>query len=677
MKKMNKYALAFLILLCAFFLGQFFAIGSFQTAGDQMYYAKNKRLIYTVSYQNEDERLDDVYVKIGTVYCPYGENVAVTVKYSTATSSTTGFLAFGEPLVLANGHSKTGVNGGNYNWVAVATDQATVHKKDIRRISFEANKSLQLYEVVGLTDKGNLVYLTAADQSDVKEETLCATYDAQDSFTLSKAARYNFTQSEAYQLTAINTVLGGKTYVEGDVYHLDGNFNVTATLLAIPFVVLFGESTFALRLPSLLATTAILALIYLLGVSLFKSEKWSFLFAALFAFGGFATTVGGLGVPYAVLACCLLAGLYFAYRFYANGISSAKPKRGALNLLFSGMFCAVAVCIEWLAIIPVCGVAVVYAFGLRRQRAAYRLQLSKTEGAEETITNEQGEQRTVNRAAAAAKRSYRYKTRLATLAPVLGFFVFGFLLLLLSGVLAYDGTVKAYDNPADPWRSFASILFSPWLSSGRMSNFTSLQSANSVNVFAWGLPFFSAALYQGVGVKGYLAWGAWTNPVLAILSLAAVLATTVFVVAGFIKKKSDKGTWRVRRAYFVLLGGIILTMLSAAIKGGVTYEASFAFQIFYCGFIPLLLWTAENFLSNRTEQIERPSTEAPESASGGETEPAAKSNKLSRLFTALLWAAVGIAAAVWLISLPATYGFTVPVGVAAIFNWISFISGGI
>ena len=115
-------------------------------------------------------------------------------------------------------------------------------------------------------------------------------------------------------MTSIHTVLGGGAIASGSVYNVDRDFNSLATVLLLPSVAVFGDSTFALRLTPFLATCATLILVYLFGSLLFKDEKYGFVFALLFAVGGLATTVGRLGAPYALLACFLVASAYLRSR---------------------------------------------------------------------------------------------------------------------------------------------------------------------------------------------------------------------------------------------------------------------------------------------------------------------------------------------------------------------------
>ncbi len=645
MRIKNKFTISFIILLAAFFIAQLFTLGSFRSSGEAMEYASGKTVIYKAEIKS-GEKLDDIYIKIGSIYADYGTDATVTIKTSTSSSATaTPSTSLGS-VSIANVYGKEGRVGANYNWIAVATGKAV---SNVKKISLSADKNLELIEIVAFSDKGNRIALDVAENSAFSAASVQKTLDAQDSFLLNNSAKYNFTQDEGYAMTAVHTVLGGKKIVEGSEYNLHPDFGVLSTLFVAPSIALFGETTFALRLPSLVATTVALAFLGLLGTSLFKDEKYGFILALVFAFGGMATSVGRLGAPYALLTALLLGSLYFMHRFYSKGLSR-KALKGGCNILLSGLFASLAIAIEATAILPAAGVLVLFGFGLRRQRLAYRLELANAKGKEETRLAEDGTQFTVNPAEAKAKRDYGYKLRVSIAFAAIGFIAVAFLTSLFSGAIAYGALVKAYDDPASPKLSILTLLFKSFVDSGSATTVTEFTSANASNIFSWFLPLKAATLYDGVtqvGSSQYLAWNAAFNPVLSALSLLGLLFATVRVILDFAKKRTDKTALRVRRAYFVFLGGLLATLLSALIKGNVSAISSLIFQAFYLGFIPLALFS----LRDREK---------------GKLSP-------SELVFAVLMLG---AAVVFALSLPSAYGYAVSASTAKLFSWTSILSGG-
>lgn len=659
MKKFSAYTWAIVCVLATFFFAQVFGFASFKTTGDSLEYVKGKTIVYSVEYQTSSEKLDEVYLNIGSIYTEYGQSADITVKYSTSASSTS-FSTFGNTVTVGNVYSARGINGGNFNWFSYADGQATVHKKDIKRISFTATAGLQLREIVAFSDKGNPVKLTVStsDESGYDHSELAKAVDAQKNFTASTAARSNFTQSEGYALTAIRTVLGGRKAVNGNVYNMNGEYNYLATLIALPSVALFGESTFALRLPSMLACVAGLAALYLLVSAIFKDEKYGFMASVLLAFGGLAAPVGTLGTPLAFVFTSLLFGAYFMYRFYAKGISSSAVLKGGSNVLISAAFVAAAVCMDLSAAIPALGVLALFIFGLKRQKLAYRVQLEKvlpqSATGENTAETELDEQ--TKMAVLQLKNAYGYKNRVSIGFALLGSFVFGFLLLLLSGVLCYSAAVKAYDTPGSQSLSFIELVWKAWIGTARGANVTEYTSANVGSVFAWFLPLRGATLYDGVLSAGegvYLGLNAVVNPIVSLVSLFSLGVTTVKVSADIVAKKSDKETLRVRRAYFILLGGLALTALAAAVKGTESTASALLFSAFYTAFIPL-----NYYLGYRVDKV------------------AKIGKKQTTVMQIALWLLLGAVAVAFVLSIAGIFGFAVPTGVSKIFSWMSILSNG-
>lgn len=645
MKLKNKFTISFIILLAVFFIAQLFTIGSVKNSGDSFEYASGKTVIYNADIKS-GEKLDDLYIKVGSVYTDYGKSASITVKTSTSSSATATPSTSFATLSLANVFGEESRAGANYNWIAVATNKAL---SNVRKISFSATVNLELIELVAFTDKGNQVRFSVADNSDFNAKSVLKSVDAQDSFVWKNSAKYNFTQEEAYSMTAVHTLLSGNKTIEGSKYNINGDFGVLPTLLVAPFVALFGETTFALRLPSLLATTLSLLFLGLLGTAIFKDEKYGFLFALVFALGGIAVSVGRLGSPYALITAFLLGSLYFMHRFYSKGISRRSLK-GAWNILLSGLFASLALVSDWTSVFALAGVFVLFGFGLRRQRLAYKLAVKNAEGKEEKIQTADGEEVFVNVEKLKAQKDYGYKLRVSWGFAVIGFIVFAFLLLLLSGVCAYGALVKIYDTPTAPKLSILTLMFKSFGDSGFAVNATQFTATNAITPFAWFLPLKSATLYNGVvqvGSSSYLSWQALANLVLSVVSLASLAFATVKIILDFAKKRSDKNALRLRRAYFILLGGVVASLLSALVRGNANAGTSLLFQAFYLGFIPLSLLALKGYEKGKVSPSEM-------------------------VFVAILVLSV----ATFALSLPCLYGYAVSAQTAKIFSWTSILTNG-
>jgi len=645
MKLKNKFTISFIILLAVFFIAQLFTLGSFKNSGKSFEYASGKTVVYAVDLKS-GEKLDDLYIKVGSIYTDYGKPASITLKTSTSSSSTATPTTSFASLTLSNVYGAEGRVGANYNWIAVATNKGV---SSVRKLSFSATVNLELIEIVAFSDKGNPIGLSVADNSDFNEKSVLKSLDAQDSFVWNNSAKYNFTQEEGYSMTAVHTLLSGNKVIEGSKYNVNGDFGLLPTLLTAPFVALFGETTFALRLPSLLATTLSLAFLGLLGTAIFKDEKYGFLLALVFALGGVATSVGRLGAPYALLTAFLLGSVYFMHRFYSKGLSRRSLK-GGWNILLSGLFASLALVSDWTSVFAIAGILVLFGFGLRRQRLSYQLALQATEGKEELKGPEDGLELSVNAEKNKVKKDYEYKLRVSLGFAVIGFVVCAFLLLLFSSVCAYGALVKIYDTPADPKRSILALMFKDFANSGFAVNATQFTQANALTPFSWFLPLKSATLYTGlleVGSSSYLSWQAVANPVLSVVSLVSLVLATLKIILDFIKKRSDKASLRVRRAYFILLGGLVAALCSALVRGNANAGTSLMFQAFYLGFIPLALLALKGYERSKVSPSEF-----------------------------VVWGVIGVSAVVFALSLPCLYGYAVSAQTAKIFSWTSILSNG-
>lgn len=654
LKKITGYTWAFILLVAVFFATGIFTLGNVRSSGDAFYMKANKAAYYTLNLEDGD-KLSAVYVNVGSIYNEVGETAAVTVKICTSSSSPTTssyyWKSFGESLTVSNVYSGAddSVNGGNFNWTPVVTGQS---KSTVKKISLTASVNLDLNEIVCLNQDGEKISLTTyspsgwSDADKYETAEMSKAIDAQNSFTTNKNSYYNLTQEEAYYMTSVRTVLSGNEILDGCTYTLDSTFNYLATLLYAPSVAMFGNSAFALRLPTFIAACCLLVFAYLLLRELTKNEKLSFAFAVVLALGGMLTTVGRIGAPYTIIVSALVASVYFMYRFFAHGISSKRIVKGGLNVLVSGLFAAVAMAMDITAVIPVIGVLVLFGFGLRRQKLAHELALKKTEGQEETLETEEGEAVVINRAELREKAVYEEKKRISYGFAALSFVMATLVLILVSGVLCYSAFVKAYDEPdlgflLVLWRGIAESM------NGTMT--TDYLASNLSNVFAWFVPAKAATLYSVSAEGEYLAWNVLPNAVATYASLAAFIGVTVKVVIDFVKKNTDKKSLRVRRTYFLLVGAMALAMLAGMVRQNVSAEAGLLFHVFYLGFLPLA------------------ATLLPETCKG-------KKGKI--LANIAIWTVVVLVAAVFVLSLPSMYGFAVSANWTKAFGWTAWLNNG-
>lgn len=682
-KRLSGYCKAFIALLILFFAAGFAFLGSFRSTGKSLSYVSggDNLAVYDLHMTDDQSRLAAVYINVGNIYVQPGEDITITVRRST--TSTRAPSALVASVTLANLYATDSADreGANYNWTPVAVDKNV----SAVSISVSADEDFELNEIVCVADDGKPIPMSVNTEFtqgfSSRRGELANAIDAQSSFRISDSTYHNFTQEEGWYLTSVRTVLEGSSYREDRAYTVDTDFNSLATVLMIPSVAVFGTSPFALRLPSLIAVTASLVFVYLLAGLLFKDDKYAFVSAFIFAVCGLSASLGRLGAPYMFVTCALLGSVYFMYRFFAGGISSERIVCGGLNILWSGVFAAFALAMNILSIFPVAGVLVLFGFGLRRQKLAYRNELNKAAAAspdpaaEAMRTEEEaaGEPAAAiiggadgptavlagGKAAVKAKAAYARKTRVSWAFAALSFLLCTFLLMLLASVVTYSAYVKAFDDPASPSMSYASLLWKGISSSFSVSNVTEYTDANAANVLAWLLPLRPATVYDGIleiGSSRYLAWNVSPNAAVSVACLVAFAFSTISVLTElFSANRGSRLNKRIRRIYLVLLGGMVSSMLSSAFVSGTSALQSSLFYAFYIGFIPLAV---------RISQPEEIRLRA-------DGRPAATAADV------VLGVCLAVFAIFFVLSVPSWYGFGIPTRAAEyLFGWMSIADNG-
>ncbi|MBE5747531.1 MAG: hypothetical protein E7352_05125 [Clostridiales bacterium] len=644
LKRITAYTWALIALVVIYFATGMTTLGTTQTTGGSFYLEKNKEAYFYVSAGGEKFELDDVYVNVGLMYGSEAGTASVTVSYYTntnePTSTTTNWKELSK-VKVGNVYS-AGLNvevpGSNFNWAPLAVDKQVRNRS---YISIKSDVSMDINEIVCLNAKGEQLTIKPFTKlGKYTQNDLLGACDAQHTFTLDESFKYNFTQEETHYLASALTVKGGSFVRNGATYNFDPHYNFLGTLLFVPSISMFGVNTFALRLPAFLASCVLLVFAALFMRELTKSKKVSFIFATVLALGGVLTTVGKVASPFMFVASALVASLYFMYRFFSRGISSKKVVKGGMNVLASGLFAAVAMSIDLAACVFVFGILVLFACGLRRQKAAYALELKKTEGMDEKVTLKNGETKVVNKEARKAEAKYGEKKRICLGFATLSFVAATAFILLFSSLFGYSAYAKARgENEVN----FLSMIFNQSIGSLRGFVRTEFSKANASNVLAWWLPLKPATLSSGVAGGKYLAFSVLPNMVAILAAFASFVYVMVKVVKGIVKKEEDKATRRLRRGAIVLFGGMLCAMLAATLRAGVTAEMSLLFHVCYLGFIGLAITQFDG----------------------------CKYGKFA------IWAMVGLVVVNFVICLPALYGFAAPTGWAKAFGWTAWINNGI
>ncbi|MBQ8885310.1 MAG: hypothetical protein IJY62_02950 [Clostridia bacterium] len=643
-KKTPPFKALFFVLLSLFFLVGLIFGGSFRSTGKYFYNsaASGHAAVFDLN-ANSDQKLKTVYVNVGSVYAPVGSDLSLTVKrYSSKTSSTSYTFASAKVGVIYSESGK-GKNGALFNWVELTSDTARV----VASISITTDFNAEINEIVCFDEGGRQIPLSVntTNSKGYKSpaKALAGGVDKQNSFTASLSARSNFTEEEAYTLSAIRNVLGGSSFEDGNKYVVDKNFNSLGTLLTMPFVAVFGASTAALRLPSLLAASAAILFLWLFASLLFKNETWAFFAALLFAFGGLAFSVATLGAPYAIVASALLGSLYFMQRFFAKGVPSAHIYKGASNVLYSGLFAAVALCVDLSAVFPVAGILALFAFGLRRMKLAYANETEKIAASSVSEEKKQEAEKT-------AKATYRLKMRVTCSFAAISFAIVSFVLVLLSSVITYSAYVKAYDNPVTPTLGYGTLLWKGLSSGFVRGNATSFTEASSSLALSWLLPLKPATLYSlvatGAGAD-YIAKNAFMSPVVTLVGLLSLVYLLVQTLLTLLKKDASKEGKRLVRSLAVIGGGLVTLLIKGLAAKNVSVLDGFAFSALWLTLIPLALKTF------------------------------GEKKKQEKLSVVLGWTVAALSLVLLCLSAPTLFGFPIKSGAAKLlFGWMNFINNG-
>lgn len=527
MKKLTAWIIAFTVMLVALFTTGIFTLGSTKDTGEGFEYSAGTTACWNVSLATGDA-LDSVYVNIGAVHAPAGEEVSFAMKYSTSSASAlnTGFKKLSEPIVFHN--EKDGVN---YNWLCVAEGKML---KNVARILLTSETSFKINEIVCFNKDGKFLKLDAnLSVSDYEKADLSKVLDAEESFTKETGSRYIFTAQEGRIMSSVDNVLTGKGDVEG-VYILASEYNYLSTLFTAGSVALFGNSTFALRLPSLIAVAVFCLFAFLFIRLLTKSDLTAFFSVALLLACGVGIGIARIGVPQAMIASAIMASLYFAYRFFASGIASSAVVKGSLNIFFSGIFGALAFAMDATSVLPLLGVGAVLAFGWRRQYLAYKLAKEKE-----------------NANVRALALDYNKKTRFSVCFALLSFVAFGFLLLVGSTALCYPAILRRYGAETGFGNGLWKGVYRSFLGRGV------IKTAGAGSVLSW---------FLSVGaIKEQVGWF-----ILSALGLLSLCALTAIIVRAFVKGEKGKAFMRLFRTLCVCVGGLVTALIAGLIKPDVS-----------------------------------------------------------------------------------------------------------
>ena len=633
-RRVPLFGKAAFILVLVFLIVSACTIGGFTGAGRSYYMAADSNVVFYLDYQ-DGAKLDKVYLNVGSVYGEVGKDFSVEFRYASKSSSSepTFSSSMLGTVKLGNVYTSSveGTKGTNYDWVRVfdLTEAGRSLSTSYCLIRLTVKTEMLVNEVVFVDAEGNIIpaYVTEKSVKSFFTDTQWPYYrdlftkndhskeygkagdpvrltDAQNNYTDGDTAYTDFTQDEKYTLMQIDDILLGRMVVEG-TFHAQTDFGPFAVLLPMLGTLIFGASPFGLRIFSVLCTTAMIVFVYLLGKRLFKSSGFGFMFACFAALGGLALTVGRLGLAYAMIALFAVAAYYFMFKFYEDGISKERPVKSAANVLISGIFFAFLFATDPKAVFALIGLAALFVVGWVRihrqgkaELAAVRkaaLDKNAAAGSEEDMLKNLQESEHQERL---IRMENGYSSRVLWLFFIVSFIVATVLITVLSAIPSYFTYVKLYDaNPAVPTIGIFGLVWAAVKDSFTLANTTAFTSANAINPFGWFLSLKGATLFSSGNESVYTAMNAQMNLALAITSLIGLIFTTIYVILYFATGKTKSAyasahTSGILNAYFLLLAGLVTSLLQYLFAGSSSAANSLLFTVFYGGFAVLMFYTA-------------------------------------------------------------------------------------
>lgn len=584
-KSASKYFRAFLITALAFLVIGLGTLGSVMSTGDSFVLTskqsgdeKEPSLMFHVMLpEGLDEDTDEynlyvkkVLVNVGAVYAPAGEDTDIRIGRGTSPDL---IYSLTYPLTVpsvyrAENGSDEALSNGPYNWAVFDVTSVTEKGWRLRDYAyycfFARSNSVRINEVVFVAENNDLpeeerkpVVLAAElddasiirrAEGETKEEALeraLAVLDSQYLPTLSSSSFYCYSEEEAYSMMTIAEMRAGGSYVKGDTYLADTVYNALGTDILALGTLIFGMSPFGLRFFPFLAAFGVLVLGYFLVRDLSKSERAGFIFAVLYALSAAFFAAGHLGTPLMLGVFFFTASVYFCHKFYAKGMKTADFK-GALPVILSALFGALAVCTNGVWVIPMLGVIALFVAGMVRQRKAKVYYLAKAEAMPEAPAA--AEETPVPSPKERVEREYRRKDRAAIASFAVVFLIGSLVLSLLAVIPVYLPYVRVFGDPAAPMGVFAVAwkLFA--------GGFT------GVNVTSYAQSWSLHTIFAGTGeLFAVTCAGLLTAAVAAAASIAAL----VWFLVG--KKQCEKPALR---ALVIAAVGLVLALVCSFFGGG-------------------------------------------------------------------------------------------------------------
>lgn len=576
-KRLSAFARAFVILALVFFVVGMGTLGSVQSTGESYELKKGASVVFRLEKQEGQTSLKYLYLNIGTIYNEIGSQATVRVRRASSPSTGSWYVSnFGEAKLdnLYSDQEKS-AKGISFNWFT-PYDLSKVNYSLSTYAYYELTAidcSLLVNEVAFVADDGTLVpaKIEKGYSSGIDAKAAEKMLDAQKVPVLTQSSFFRYGEEEAYSMMTIAEMRTGNSYTEGNVYHMDRVYNLFGLDILALGTLIFGMSPFGLRFFPFLASFGCLILGYLLTKRMFRSDRAGFVFALLFALGGYSFCFGHWGTPLFLGVFFLLSAVYAAYSFYAKGLKGADVK-SARSVFAAGIFSAAAIAVNTVFAVPVLGVIGLFAAGMVRQQKAKAFYLAKAE--EEPVSGGEPVPEKEERVSA-VRAEYRYKNRIAPAVFAGSLLVGLFAILLLSVLPAYFTLVKVFDDPASPALSLFALLWQGI--AGGFVGVNSLSSAQSV----WTLTY---ELFRGTGETFAVTIAAFNVVGVVVAVFGLILSLIRVVLCARLSEKTRAMRVALRGSTVALIGfAISFVCVFFSAQGFIAFAAAQIFSFIAVG----------------------------------------------------------------------------------------------
>lgn len=137
-------------------------------------------------------------------------------------------------------------------------------------------------------------------------------------------------------------------------------------------ILLFGMNPFGWRFMGTLCGVLMVPFIYLFARNIFKSSKWAFFTAFLFAFDFMHFSQTRIATIDSYTCIFIMGMYYFMYQYYTMSFYDTKLSKTFVPLLFSGIFTGLAISVKWQGVYACAGIAILFFITIYDRFKEYR-----------------------------------------------------------------------------------------------------------------------------------------------------------------------------------------------------------------------------------------------------------------------------------------------------------------